>query len=250
MQCSSIIITRQILRLRTIYTIELTDFAMQLSNNLSSLMKELNIDDKELSEQCHVNAGTIKKIRLGQSLNPTLETLLPIAKFFDISVSQLIGETSLAEPERSNIPLLLWTDLETKTKDSILIRSHLPTNVKTPPGSFATNVTIDKYDVPFKKNTTIIVNPEKTPSDNDYILCLFNNQLEICKLVIQFGQKYIVSMVPGMQNQIKLSSLDNFLGTIIETRNLFKSEEILEEASHLKNLENLLMVVKKKLILN
>lgn len=250
MQCSSIIITKRILRLRTIYFIQFTDFAMQLSDNLSSLMKELNIDDKVLSEKCSINAGTIKKIRLGQSINPTLETLLPIAKFFDISVSQLIGETPLAEPERKNIPLLLWADLETKIKDSILIRSHLPTNIKSPPGSFATHVTIDKYDVPFKKNTTIIVDPEKKPSDNDYILCLFNNQLEICKLVVQFGQTYIVSMVPGMQNQIKISSLDNFLGTIIETRNLLRVEETVEEPSHLKTLERLLTVIKQKLILN
>ena len=241
---------KQILRLQIEFVIQFIKSVMLLSNNLSKLMNEFNVDDKMLSEKCGVNAATIKKIRLGQSLNPTLESLLPIAKFFDISVSQLIGETSLSEPASKDIPLLSWVDLETKNRESILIRSHIPADIKIPPGCFATSVAIDKYDLPFKKNTIAIVNPKKLPSDNDYILCLFNNQLEICKIVVQFGEKFILGMVPGMQQQIKLESLDNFLGTIIETRNLLQSVAIKDETGNLANVKDLLTVIRQKLMLN
>lgn len=239
---------KQIIKVQTENT-NFVDIAMPLSENLSILMSEFNIDDKKLSDLSGVNVATIKKLRLGQTSNPTLDSLLPIAKYFDISVSQLIGEVSLDDTKYKDIPLLEWGDLESKQKESILIRSEIPADSQLAPDCFATQITIDKYETPFKINTVIVINPNKTPSDGDYVLCQFNNQLEICKLVTQLGQKFIASVVASAPQKIKLDALDNFFGTIIETRNILQPA-ISKDNKHILSIKSWLNVTSRKLILN
>ena len=200
---------------------------MTLAKNISDLMNEVNIDDKKLSESTGVSAATIKKIRLGLSLNPTIETLIPLAKFFDVSVSQLIGEVSINDGPSDNkkqIPLLRWHDIETKDIKSLCIISNILLDTDEPENCFATQILSDKYRQPFCKDTFIIINTNQTPDDGDFVLCQFNNKLEICNILSKLGQKYVISMVAGSQDPIKLDSLDKYIGTIIETRNVLQIE--------------------------
>lgn len=227
---------------------------MYLPKILSDLMSSYNLDDNKLSELSGVNPATIKKLRLGQSSNPTLESLAPLAKVFDISVSQLIGEVSISETDTNSIKIamLSWKELSFKPRESLLITSYISgsdNNVKDQQ-CFATQILSDKYQSPFLNNTIIIINPSKKPQDGDFVLCLFDKDLEICKIITHFGQKHVVSMVSSMQNPIKIDCIDNFLGTIIETRNVLENRLIKEQLQHPLNLANFLKIQINKLLLN
>jgi len=59
---------------------------------LNRLMKRHNIMPEELSRQTNIPRVTIKRLLRDKTANPTLNTLLPLSKFFKISINQLIDE--------------------------------------------------------------------------------------------------------------------------------------------------------------
>ena len=68
-----------------------------LKNILSLLMDECDIDDITLSRETNIPISTISRMRLRSDSNPTASTLRPIAKFFSISISQLLGDEPLSK---------------------------------------------------------------------------------------------------------------------------------------------------------
>ena len=63
-----------------------------LGEKISSLRKQNNMTQKELSAALHVSDKVVSKWELGQS-EPDLSTLKQIAQVFNISVAKLLGET-------------------------------------------------------------------------------------------------------------------------------------------------------------
>lgn len=72
-----------------------------LSEVLSSLMSEKGLSSSELARQTGVAQPIIYRLTKGDTTNPQIFTLKPIADFFDISLDQLIG----AKPLRARRPL-------------------------------------------------------------------------------------------------------------------------------------------------
>jgi transcriptional regulator with XRE-family HTH domain len=71
--------------------------AHNLSKILSKLMEENGIDDAILARNTGVPAATIARLRANPKANPTASTLRPLAKFFNLSVSQLLGDDDPAK---------------------------------------------------------------------------------------------------------------------------------------------------------
>src|SRR5437868_1736736 len=93
----------------------------KLSNNLNLLMSEARLNAEELSRRINIPASTIKKIRNNKDANPTLLTLSPLAKYFSLTISQLIGDESFPETRLkgayiinhsalTHIPLITWNE--------------------------------------------------------------------------------------------------------------------------------------------
>src|SRR3990167_1373890 len=93
----------------------------KLSKNLNLLMAENRLNAEELSRRIGLPASTIKKIRNNDDANPTLSTLAPLAKYFSLSISQLVGEEPFStsrikgsyhiDPALLNhVPLISWQD--------------------------------------------------------------------------------------------------------------------------------------------
>ena len=69
----------------------------KLCENLNFLMTKNVLNASELARSTGLPASTIKKIRNHDNPNPTLATLRPLAQYFSISLSQLIGDEPLIE---------------------------------------------------------------------------------------------------------------------------------------------------------
>ena len=54
-------------------------------------MNEYKIDDRKLAKLTGVSFPTIARLRNNAEVNPTATVLLSLAKFFGITVSQLLG---------------------------------------------------------------------------------------------------------------------------------------------------------------
>ncbi len=65
-----------------------------ISQNLSALMAEKGIKSAELARKIGVGQPVIHRLMTGVTDNPQVYTLQPIAEYFNISIEQLINESS------------------------------------------------------------------------------------------------------------------------------------------------------------
>ena len=68
-----------------------------IGKRINTLRKERNMTQKELAENLHVSDKLISKWELGYS-EPDIDAVLSLAKIFDVSVSQLLGENEEPAP--------------------------------------------------------------------------------------------------------------------------------------------------------
>ena len=71
--------------------IDINSIGISLNRNLSILMKENGVSLSLLYRNTGIAIPTIKRLQNDPTTNPTIGTLLPIANFFGISITQLIG---------------------------------------------------------------------------------------------------------------------------------------------------------------
>lgn len=62
---------------------------------LRKLMTNANIKDSKLSQILNIPSATLYKILNDEYISPRIETLRPIARYFNITIDQLIGDSPL-----------------------------------------------------------------------------------------------------------------------------------------------------------
>ena len=108
-----------------------------LQEVLSFLMVEGDIDDASLSRETGIPASTISRMRLNTEANPTASTLRPIAKYFSISISQLLGDEEIPKdrlPGQQNpsqftsarMPLISWGNVSNWLHDNLKFMTEKP----------------------------------------------------------------------------------------------------------------------------
>ena len=207
-----------------------------LQDILNMLMEECDTDDANLSRQTGIPASTISRMRINQNSNPTAGTLRPLAKFFDISISQLLGDESLPtdripgthNPTQftvSRVPIIDWewvykyrTGRSEAIKDNL--RNWISTEKNISENAFALIVPTNSLGLAFRKGSLLIVDPNITPKDGDLALIKLGNDPNILfRQVLKDGNDiYIKSVNPEIKGTKLLEGNYEFIGTIIETR--------------------------------
>ncbi|HLB43671.1 MAG TPA: S24 family peptidase [Gammaproteobacteria bacterium] len=213
------------------------NFKLYLGDILTRLMIECDTDDAKLSRETGIPASTISRMRLNPDANPTAATLRPIAKFFGISISQLLGDEPLPIDRlpgthnpigftSSRMPVLVdwnWI-IEWLENGGNTVRDKLTNWISTErevgSRAFALIIPTDSFGIAFRKGSLIIVDPDNQPKDGDLILLKIQEEENI--LLRQFlkdgNDIYIRSVNPEMKGTKLLTENYKFLGVVIETR--------------------------------
>lgn len=69
---------------------------MFLNHNLKQLMLSRGINGNQLAIKTGIAQPIIHRLLTGQNINPKLKTIRLIACYFNVTVSQLIGEEALS----------------------------------------------------------------------------------------------------------------------------------------------------------
>jgi transcriptional regulator with XRE-family HTH domain len=72
-----------------------------LRSNLRYLLDKAELSENELSRRTGISQQIINRMLSGENTNPKIATLTPLAHYFHISISQLIGERPMSENEPS-----------------------------------------------------------------------------------------------------------------------------------------------------
>lgn len=191
----------------------------KLSVNLQKLMQEHHLRMVDLARKTGISSAVINRLCHGITTNPNVDTLRPMAHFFNVSINELMGDDPL--PDRdfkvNTIPLLAWKDLlippkKREIQDHVFVLNRMSAN------AYALKVEDSAMEPKFSKGTLIIINPEFPAEDRDYVVVHLGKQPKpvFKQMLLDGANIYFRSHHPDF----KLIKTRNFsiLGTVIEAR--------------------------------
>lgn len=193
-----------------------------LSDNLNLLMAKARINSSELARLIGLPATTIKRIRNNEQSNPTVSTLMPIAKHFSMTISELLGCEVLSfnrvmDSKLKEIPLLTWREcIHFESLDYGKFQNKILTEKTISEKGYS--LLVENRDLNFfPENSLLIVEPKKAPESGDYVIVAKPEQgiASIKKYLIETDQTYLKSLVDGL-GITPLSSEYKILGVIMQ----------------------------------
>lgn len=206
-----------------------------ISGILRKLMQEARIATvAELSKLCGVKQHTLNKILSGNTDFPRANTVSKIARTFNLSIEQLIGEAPIPENwapgmEQNTIkvnwiyvPIIDWhasstwkvrkKDYTAHThKDWIASEHTISSN------SFALK-TQHFMEPHFKTHSIILIDPEKSPMDGQYVIVSIDEDVPTIRKLCKEGKKGYLETVSNNFSPRLLTPKDVVIGPVIECR--------------------------------
>jgi transcriptional regulator with XRE-family HTH domain len=174
-------------------------------------MKLKNLKPSQLSKLIDVSAELIIKFRKGDLTNPTLNTLIKIANFFEIPLSELVfadvsneQKTNVSKPSSIYIPVIPSNKFDQPVVPDIATE-YITINQFLGDHVFATRLEYD-YGI-FKKNVLLIIDNKLNIKHNDYILVKNNhsNLISIRQVIVD-DSFYLKSIIADISTIVKLDA--------------------------------------------
>jgi transcriptional regulator with XRE-family HTH domain len=204
----------------------------QLSNNLIALMEARQVGGAQLARAINIPLSTIKNIRKGTNVNPTIETLIPLANYFDVSIEDIIS-TDLARQAKKKlnhcskqlpqpVPVITWE--EAIAWPNIILSDKQIFTEKPCREAFALNSELNPSEV-FSTPGVILVDPMQQPNHLDYVLVhkVGLDRASVRQFIRDEDRCYLKSLIIK-NNIVEYDQGYRLLGIIIEYRQLFKSK--------------------------
>jgi hypothetical protein len=208
--------------------------AKRLSDNLNRLIAECDIDSVQLHHNTGVPITTINRLRRADPTNnPTLATLVPLADFFAISVSELIGDQPIPttrmngtfQPHIANwrpIPHLEWDEVSRWLDNQVLVDRWTSVDIPVSEHCFAVTMCGDSMYPRFPEGTLLIIEPIKELKNRDFIFVQsFESIQPLFKQVLIDGpDHYIKSLNDDFKEIKKIDFTKEYkiLGIMIQAR--------------------------------
>lgn len=212
-----------------------SDSARSISNIIKQMMNECHIIEAELARQTGLPQTTINRLLLGDTFDPRANTLIPIAKFFGITIGQLLGQEPINHFSRipgtvnlTNksawiiIPIIEWHEVKSWIfeKNRITPSSYprwITTEKNVSSHSFGLQ-TSDFMEPRFRKGSTVIVDPNYEYQDGNFVIISLANAEPTARRILKDGADVYLRRLYGTDEPIKKQNADVIIGTIIETR--------------------------------
>lgn len=205
-----------------------------ISSNLKKLLARENINASTLGRTINVAQPSLHRLISGKNNNPTLSSLRPIADFFNVTVSQLIGEDTLnfdgsnsSRTVLSYVPLIDWTDLVAVANGSGDPQSKetVSTDASVSEQAYAFEVNHGGLEPTFPKGSKVVIDLNRDYSHGDFVLVVGANegQPQIRQIVSDGADIYLRSPNPVL-SQMKMNQLtadDQVLGVVVQVKSYY-----------------------------
>lgn len=214
-------------------------------NNLKVLMQSKNMTAEGLSNELKISLSTVKRLMAGGSTDARLSSILPIAKFFGVSVEEVLGLTALRKSKALDgitnlnvrIPVLHWEQLENiqdlmKKLDPYNWDEWTDVNIPVSEEAFALRVTEGSLPSPFFQYSIIVIDPEHPVYDSNYVITKRSIDKVTQFEIMQYLTNGTVVSLRNIQSNRILPKNDNeqLLGTILFCKaNLIGHEFLLSQ---------------------
>lgn len=193
-------------------------------------MAGCQIGATQLARTINIPLSTIKNIRSGTHINPTIETLIPLARYFDVSIDDIINSDLAIHDKRKHshkifphpVPIISWEDA-ISWPDNALSDQQIFTE-KPYRKAFALNSELNLSKV-LSDPGFILIDPMQQPNHLDYVLVhkISLDRASVRQFIRDEDQCYLKSLV--ISNNLAEYNQDyRLIGVIIEYRQFFKSK--------------------------
>ncbi len=206
----------------------------KLAKNLKLLMKSIKISESELSRLTSVSQPVINRIAKGITNNPNIDTLRPLAKSFNVSIGQLIGDEPLFlsdDPNSKDEPMLgpkwievplinwkmavNWKDISGTKQE---IKKFIRLDTRLSDYAYALEIEDTTMEPTFMKGTYIIVEPDLEPYDRDYVIVLLNKQIKpVFRQVLFDGEKMFLKTINTNFDIIQSVKNSKIIGVAVQS---------------------------------
>lgn len=209
----------------------------RLSDVLKKLLSRSNLTVSDLSRHTGIVQPVIYRIATGETDNPKLSSLLPIANYFNVNLSQLIGEEPLEEEnshdalKNSVIPLLSWTNAH-HYKEIVPQQEKNIMVMGLSEFAFALIMPDTSMEPMFQRGSLLIFDPMVKPEDRSFALVKLSisESAVFRQLLIDVNQQYLKPLNPDF-NLFKMRQLDKqdeIIASLVESRNYHQHHPLVE----------------------
>lgn len=207
-----------------------------LSRILNLLLGEKKIKPAELARLTNLPQPTVQRIVAGTTMRPHLSSLEPIAKFFSLSIDQLIGLEPIPWLENkmhsavqiNHVPIIDWNEvlpwLDMRSENYTDSNGKtIITDAKIGKKTFALTVKDSSMEPVFNIGTRIIIDPEKELKDRCFLVIKFSDSNEaIFRQLLIDGNDYFVKPLSKELNGSKMRKItpqdSKICGILVQTR--------------------------------
>ena len=224
----------------------------KLGSILKRLLFEKDMRPVDLARELDIPQPTIHRLVVGKSTRPYKSSLEPIAKYFDISVDQLLGEEPLLaewQPETSapqslqafiikTVPVIKWSSFSNLDIARQQAEKQIAITGSISDDCFSLLMYDHSMEPMFPKGTILIFDPQKKPLDRSYVLVKLEGKESpiFRQLLVDIDNQYLKPLNPDL-NAYKMRLLDEkdvIIATLFESRNNYSpdEEDTLVEMNH------------------
>ena len=196
-------------------------------------MTECHLSDAELARKTGISQPRITNLRNGRVKNPSIDTLISLANYFYISISQLVGEIPISSlpttPNTSQKYLLApmldnYQDIKAFIKNPDYFPKRIPLYKPSNQAVFSFLLREKMMEPRFPQYSHLIFSPNRVAIDGDYVLIYFSNikLLLFRQLLIDGENKYAINVNPKCSQTRQLTTKDKILGVLVETHFIFE----------------------------
>ncbi len=202
-----------------------------ITDILDLLITNSGLSTKSIAKKIGIAASTLNKIHNGATTNPTIENLLKIADYFNISLDQLVGKVPLNtifENDLACIPIINLNDISIDKISSLTLQNYshwhrieISNSIKNH-SLFAMKVTGDAMIPVFDENTVAVIDPNQKVNNKTLVLAYIShlNEFMIRKLSIDGAHKLLKPTNSDFPI-IHMTDEDKILGVVITSRKDF-----------------------------
>ncbi len=201
----------------------------KLARNLTFLLRQHKLSASKLARQTGVQQPVVHRIASGDTTNPKIETLLPIAQHFGVLVEQLIGTKPLTLnlPKVTTLPIFNAQQVMQHIRlDHVIACSHyITTELSTTSRAFA-YIAHDNTMAPvFPQNTALIFDPEAPCNDQNFVLAYHQKTL-VFRQLIKDGETCHLKPINADFSITSLSDGDQILAPLLQAKLTYLKEEL------------------------
>lgn len=167
--------------------IKLENELVAIGKNITALMVKKKTDTKTVSALTGISISLLNSLKRGEG-NPTLGTLITLAKYFGVHINDLVNTDSISRQAAIKlVPLrvLNYAHLDQTVRNSSQ-NIYLPVNENCD-GLFAIKITNSSMLPFFDKGSIFIISTEKKYTDGDIVLLRVSNDQNIFRKIFLIG---------------------------------------------------------------